>query len=309
MRRFVPSPGMRARTPIVSGASLVSQTLIVAHRWEARRASAGAAPTSTSSATDRSRIVRRGISVIEVTQARKLRSIGLPGPYACPRLALMPRLLTLLASLVVTAVLVLPASAMALAGGSTGGGGGGGGGGSSGGGFSSSGGSGSSCTGDNCAGGGWIVLIVFGGIILFVGASALGAAWQKARMERKLGKVEDAAKAAHADDGYWDPHHLKQCVREAFFPIQNSWENRSVEESRPYCSDGLYERHKLQLEGLEKQNRVNRIQDLNLQSVDLVRIHNVTEDQYHMGQVVNDDQGEPTYGEDQGVHQRPPVPS
>jgi len=281
----------------------------------------------------------------------------------------MPRLLTLLASLVVTAFLVLPASAMALAGGSTGGGGGGGGGGSSGGGFSSSGGSGSSCTGDNCAGGGWIVLIVFGGIILFVGASALGAAWQKARMERKLGKVEDAAKAAHADDGYWDPHHLKQRVREAFFPIQNSWENRSVEESRPYCSDGLYERHKLQLEGLEKQNRVNRIQDLNLQSVDLVRIHNVTDDgedrfvarikcsardwmedtktgrmingsksvsqfeqfwsfsrhrehgwvldeiqqgtegQYHMGQVVNDDQGEPTYGEDQGVHQRPPVPS
>lgn len=268
-----------------------------------------------------------------------------------------------------TAFLVLPASAMALAGGSTGGGGGGGGGGSSGGGFSSSGGSGSSCTGDNCAGGGWIVLIVFGGIILFVGASALGAAWQKARMERKLGKVEDAAKAAHADDGYWDPHHLKQRVREAFFPIQNSWENRSVEESRPYCSDGLYERHKLQLEGLEKQNRVNRIQDLNLQSVDLVRIHNVTDDgedrfvarikcsardwmedtktgrmingsksvsqfeqfwsfsrhrehgwvldeiqqgtegQYHMGQVVNDDQGEPTYGEDQGVHQRPPVPS
>jgi hypothetical protein len=245
---------------------------------------------------------------------------------------------------------------MALAGGSTGGGGGGGSSsGGGGGGFSSGG--GSSCTGDDCAGGGWIVLIVFGGIILFMGASALGAAWQKWRMEKKLGKVERAAAAAHADDGYWDPHMLKERVRAAFFPIQNSWENRSVEESRPYCSDALYERHKLQLEGLEKQNRVNRIQDLNLQSVELVRIHNVTDDgedrfvarikcsardwmedtktgamingsksvsqfeqfwsfsrhpehgwvldeiqqgtegAYHLGQVVNDDKGEPNYGE------------
>src|SRR5215212_5909093 len=130
----------------------------------------------------------------------------------------MRRLLSLLGTLIVTAFLVLPAQALALAGGSTGGGGGGGGGGGSsgGGGFSSGG--GSSCTGDNCAGGGWIVLIVFGGIIMFIGASALGAAWQKARMERKLRKVEDAARAAHADDGYWDPSKLKQRVREAFFP-------------------------------------------------------------------------------------------
>src|SRR5215207_7629986 len=281
----------------------------------------------------------------------------------------MPRLLTLLASLLLTAFLALPASALALAGGSTGGGGGGGGGGGSssgGGGFSSGG--GSSCTGDDCTGGGWIVLIIFGGIILFFGASALGAAWQKWRMEKKLGKVENAAAAAHADDGYWDPHMLKERVREAFFPIQNSWENRSVEESRPFCSDALYDRHKLQLEGFEKQNRVNRIQDLNLQSIELVRIHNVTDDgedrfvarikcsardwmedtqtgamingaksvtqfeqywsfsrhreygwvldeiqqptegAYHLGQIVNDDQGDPNYGE-QGVHQRPVVPS
>jgi hypothetical protein len=260
-----------------------------------------------------------------------------------------------LLALLVTAFLVMPASAMALAGGSTGGGGGGGGGG----GFSGGGGSGGSCTGENCAGGGWIALIVFGGVILFVGASVLGAAIQKARMERKLGKVDSAARAANADDGYWDPHLLKQRVRQAFFPIQNSWENRSVEESRPYCSDALYERHALQLDGLEKQNRVNRIQDLSLQSVDLVRIHNVTDDgedrfvarikcsardwmedtttgamingskqvsqfeqywsfarhpqngwvldeiqqategAYHLGQIVNDDRGTPTYGEQQ----------
>jgi predicted lipid-binding transport protein (Tim44 family) len=199
-----------------------------------------------------------------------------------------------------------------------------------------------------------------------MGGSALGSAITKARLKRKLGKVEDAAKAANADDGYWDPAMLKQRVREAFFPIQNSWEKRSVEESRPFCSDSLFERHKLQLDGFEKQNRVNRIQDLNLQSVELVRIHNVTDDgedrfvarikcsardwmedtktgqmingsksvsqfeqfwsfsrhpqygwvldeiqqgtegQYHLGKIVNDDQGEPTYGEQQPPQQQPP---
>ena len=273
----------------------------------------------------------------------------------------MTRLLTLLSSLLVSAFLVLPASALALAGGSTGGGGGGGGGGFSGGGGGFSSGGGSSCTGDDCAGGGWVVLIIFGAIILFIGAGALGAAWQKWRMERKLGKVERAARSAHADDGYWNPQMLKQRVRDAFFPIQYSWEKRSVEESRPYCSDALYERHRLQLEGLEKQNRVNRIQNLKLQSVELVRIHNVTDDgedrfvarikcsardwmedtktgamingsksvsqfeqywsfarhpeygwvldeiqqgtegKYHLGQVVNDDKGEPTYSEPQAA--------
>ena len=115
----------------------------------------------------------------------------------------------------------------------------------------------------------------------------------------------------------------------------------------------------MQAEGLGNQNPVNRVQALNLRSVERVRIHNVTDDgedrfvarskcsardwmedtktgamingsksvsqfeqfwsfsrhpqygwvldeiqqgtegQYHMGKVVNDDQGEPTYGEPQ----------
>ena len=40
----------------------------------------------------------------------------------------------------------------------------------------------------------------------------------------------------------------------------------------------------------------------------LDEIQQGTEGQYHMGKIVNDDQGEPNYGE-QGVHERPPVPS
>jgi predicted lipid-binding transport protein (Tim44 family) len=91
-------------------------------------------------------------------------------------------------------------------------------------------------------------------------------------------RAEDVAEAANADDGYWDPAELKRRVTEAFYPVQSSWSKRDVSPSRPYVSDALYKRHQLQLEGLEKQNRVNRIADLVLDEVDIVRVVNVTDD-------------------------------
>jgi hypothetical protein len=176
------------------------------------------------------------------------------------------RILTLAAA----AVLALPASAWALAGGATGGGGGGGY--SGGGGGSYSGGSGSG------EGGGAAFLIVVLLFVVFWGASYLvkwSANWRRAM---RVKKVHREAAAAHLDDGYWDPAVLEERVREAFFPIQESWEKRDVGDSRPYVSDALFERHKLQLEGLEKQNRVNHIKDLKLHTVELVRMYNVTDD-------------------------------
>ena len=183
----------------------------------------------------------------------------------------MARTLARLLALAVAASLALPAAALALAGGSTGGGGGGGG--FSGGG--GSGGSGSSCTGEDCA-------IAFGFAILLIVAIVGGSmvvAWiANARRRRRIAKVEAAAGAAHYDDGYWDPAALKARVDECFFPIQRSWEKRDVGPSRPYVSDSLYERHALQLDGLEKQNRRNRIQGLKLDSIELVRMYNITDD-------------------------------
>jgi hypothetical protein len=204
-------------------------------------------------------------------------------------------------------MLAVPSSALALAGGSTGGGGGGssGGGGFSGG-SSSSGSSFSSSSGSSSSGGsggggalaGVIVLVMFGGffvlvvagVVLFarhaqtVGAGAPGAGGAYAgrlvgnpfARRRRAQEIETAARTA--DDGYWDPDELKQRVHECFYPIQWSWEKRDVESSRPYVSDELYERHKMQLDGLEKQHRRNRIADLALHEIELVRMHNVTND-------------------------------
>ena len=43
-------------------------------------------------------------------------------------------------------------------------------------------------------------------------------------------------------------------------------------------SAALLERHRLQIEGYEAQHRINRIEDLSLDEVEIIRIHNVADD-------------------------------
>ncbi|MEQ9094456.1 MAG: TIM44-like domain-containing protein, partial [Miltoncostaeaceae bacterium] len=163
-----------------------------------------------------------------------------------------------------------PATALGLAGGSTGSGGGGGGGSSS-----SSGGSGDG----ELTGILWLdLLIVAAMFVAFGGGSALVSWWALRKRRARTSEAERQALLADVGDGYWHPHHLRARVTEAFFPVQMSWERRDIQASRPFVSDSLYERHRLQLEGLEAQHRVNRIEDLALGDVSLVRIHNVTDD-------------------------------
>jgi hypothetical protein len=218
---------------------------------------------------------------------------------------------TWIALIALALVLAVPSSALALAGGSTGSGGGsssgGGGGGSSSSSSSfsspssSSGSGGSSCTGDDCSGGvvaGLIVLAMFGaffaamvvGVVLIArrakaaGATGGGGAYagrligNPFQRRARAQQVESAAQHADTGDGYWDPAELKERVAECFYPIQWSWEKRDVASSRPFVSDALYQRHQLQLDGLEKQFRRNRIADLALHEVELVRLHNVADD-------------------------------
>jgi len=184
--------------------------------------------------------------------------------------------------LVLLICLAVPVAAHALAGGATGGGGGGGGfsggGGGGGGGYHSyGGGSGGS--------GGIAGLIVFGIIVAVFAAAWAVPAWRgfvkrmwREKLRRRGKKVADAATVANVEDGYWDPKDLAKRVRVCFPPIQKSWEERRIEDSRPYVSDALYERHHMQLEGLEKQGRVNRISNPQLHDVEIVRIYNVADD-------------------------------
>jgi hypothetical protein len=193
--------------------------------------------------------------------------------------------------LVLALLAAVPAPAWALAGGATGSGGGGsGGGGFSGGGGGYYGGGGSN--GDGKPGSAVAAIaITVGIIVLFVLIRLLASrrsrgskpgfqGTRKATREARVRatKAEDVAKTAQADDGYWDPNALRRRVREVFFPVQSTWSARDVSGSRPYVSDALYKRHELQLEGLERQHRVNRIAGLHLDDIEIVRVVNVTDD-------------------------------
>jgi predicted lipid-binding transport protein (Tim44 family) len=184
------------------------------------------------------------------------------------------------ALLVLLVLAAVPGQAWALAGGATGSGGGGGGGG---GGYSSSGGGSGRITlvGVLLGLGFAVAIFLVPYIIRRLRGSGGGSQATPARRllaGRRARKAEEVAKAANAGDGYWDPADLKRRVEEAFYPIQSSWSKRDVSPSRPYVSDELYKRHELQLEGLERQHRVNRIADLALDKVEIVRVVNVTDD-------------------------------
>lgn len=166
------------------------------------------------------------------------------------------------------AALALPVPAFGVAGGATGSGGGGG---SSGGGFSGSPSSGSE--GDGIA---FLVVIAF--MAVTVAVSLLLNYVTRVRRRRRAARFDRHAGAANLDDGYWDPAELRARVERCFNEVQQSWRDRDVEASRPFVSDSLYQRHRVQLDGLAKQHRVNRIEDLDLGEVTLVRLHNVTDD-------------------------------
>jgi hypothetical protein len=192
-----------------------------------------------------------------------------------------------IAVLVLTLLAAVPAPAFGLAGGATGSGGGGGGG------FSGGGGGGGFYGGGGGSGNGKgstvVALLIVAGVVVLVLLLQIlarrgkrpgfqGSKRTERHAEKRAHTAEDAARAASADDDMWNPDKLHRRVREVFFPVQQSWSKRDVSGSRPYVSEKLYKRHEMQLEGLERQHRVNRIEDLDLDEVEIVRVVNVSDD-------------------------------
>ncbi len=122
----------------------------------------------------------------------------------------------------------------------------------------------------------WLVVAVtvVGVLMLFVGPTLVGR-YRRRRVLRRDAAVERETRAA-AHEGYWGPARLKDRVRECFFPVRESWKRLDVSASRPYVSDALYERHRLQLEEMKRQRRANRIENLVLSDVRLVRLRKAT---------------------------------
>lgn len=65
---------------------------------------------------------------------------------------------------------------------------------------------------------------------------------------------------------------LHDRVRECFFRVQGSWSSRDVNALRAYVSDALYRRHWSRLEEMKRRGRANRIKDLALSDIRVVRV-------------------------------------
>jgi len=65
---------------------------------------------------------------------------------------------------------------------------------------------------------------------------------------------------------------LHDRVRVCFFSVQKSWSSRDVGASRAFVSDALYRRHWSELEAMKRRGRANRIKDLALSDIRVVRL-------------------------------------
>lgn len=95
---------------------------------------------------------------------------------------------------------------------------------------------------------------------------------------RRAKETRRQAALADADDGYWDPGVLEARTRECFAAVQQAWRERQPEAAKPYVSDELLRRIELQLRGMEQQERWNKLEDVRVEAIHLVRVYNVTDD-------------------------------
>jgi predicted lipid-binding transport protein (Tim44 family) len=166
-----------------------------------------------------------------------------------------------------------------------GGGGGGGGGGFGGGGFHSGSGSGSGPADP-------VVVIVFLGIIVvFVVISVirqhavdseedLDYCFSREEIAGKLAKTQKLlAFISKVDDG-WTESRLQEQAEKVFRQLQQCWEAREYAPMEPLLMPDLYAEHVAQLKGLRETHEINRIEQLQVEAVDIVHV-NYTEKADH----------------------------
>jgi Tim44-like domain len=153
-------------------------------------------------------------------------------------------------------------------------GGGGGGGGFGGGGFGGPSSSASrpyGSSGQPSGGGLWILIPIFA-----VGALVVFGPDVVTRYARRRARLLEAATMQEMRTGQPAGQRefvaLTDRVRLCFFKVQDAWSSRDVSLSRPFVSDALYERHRAQLAKMERRHLKNRIKDLVLRDVRVVRL-------------------------------------
>ncbi len=119
-----------------------------------------------------------------------------------------------------------------------------------------------------------IIIIVF---IIIIRASRrnkenLDFVYRSADVSRKAVKTEKLLHFLSRQDPSLSPLELQKLAEATFRKLQECWQARAYEPMEPLLMPALYAQHKAQLDGLKRSREINRIENIQVERVDLVNV-------------------------------------
>jgi hypothetical protein len=125
--------------------------------------------------------------------------------------------------------------------------------------------------GGRSKGGGIIGLILYPFFLLYSGVVTYYAIKKYKQAKALLNKIA-------MQDAVWNIDSIKSRIEEAYFAIQHSWRDRTIDSAREYISDRLYRKHKAQIEGMIQAGNQNVMLDITLSSVKVLEVLDFVDD-------------------------------
>ncbi len=120
--------------------------------------------------------------------------------------------------------------------------------------------------------------VIFGSVLYFISKSRkaikanLDFIYSKSEISRKASKTEKLLKFLSAQDPAVAQDKLREIVTSTFLKLQECWGNRKYDPMQPLLMASLYEEHVAQLRGMEKDHEINKIENVKVDSVDIVNV-------------------------------------
>jgi predicted lipid-binding transport protein (Tim44 family) len=96
--------------------------------------------------------------------------------------------------------------------------------------------------------------------------------YSSAAISRKAVKTEKLLHFLSRQDPSLSPEELRRLAEATFRKLQECWQARAYEPMEPLLMPALFFQHKAQLDGLKRSHEINRIENLQLERVDLVNV-------------------------------------
>lgn len=97
-------------------------------------------------------------------------------------------------------------------------------------------------------------------------------------LNKKNKECRTLLEGLRSSEKYWDPGFIAMRVNEVFFKVQEAWTRNDQSIARDYVSDALYAKHKLQTDQMERDNRRNVLERINLIESRVVEVADYADD-------------------------------